>query len=62
MFNIIKKFQNYIIINARLIIKEVYNFNFNNLFKVLKKILDLLKNFNFIAFDFTKVIILYYIY
>jgi len=43
MFNINKKFRNYAIINARFIIKEVYNFNFSDLSKVLKKVLDLQK-------------------
>ena len=62
MFNAIRKFQNHAIINARLIIKEIYNFNFSNLFKVLKKVLDLLENFNFIALNPAKVVLLYYIY
>jgi len=56
MFNIIGKFWNYVIINTHLIIKEVYSFNFSNLSKVLKKVLDLLENFNFIALDPAKVI------
>jgi len=56
MFNVIGKIWNYIIINARLIIKEVYSFNFSDLSKVLKKVLDLLENFNFIAFNPAKVV------
>jgi len=62
MFNAFGNFQNYIIINTRFIIKEVYNFNFSNLFKVLKKVLDLLENFNFIALNPAKIVFLYYIY
>jgi len=62
MFNIIKNLQNYIIINARLIIKEIYSFNFSNLSKVLKKVLNLLEIFNFTALNPIKVILLYYIY
>jgi len=56
MFNAIGNFRNYIIINARLIVKEVYKFSFSNLSKVLKKVLDLLENFNFIALDPIKVV------
>jgi len=56
MFNAIKNFQNYIIINTRLIIKEVYSFSFSNLFKVSKKVLDLLENFNFTALNPAKVV------
>jgi len=56
MFNAIKNFQNYAIINARLIIKEVYNLSFSDLSKVLKKVLDLLENFNFTALDPVKVV------
>ena len=62
MFNAIKNFQNYIIINTRLIIKEVYNLSFSDLSKVLKKVLDLLEIFNFIALNPVKRIFLCYIY
>jgi len=62
MFNVIGNFLNYAIINTRLIIKEVYSLSFSDLFKVLKKVLDLLENFNFIALNPAKVILLYYIY
>ena len=62
MFNVIKFFWNYAIINARFIVKEVYSFGFSDLFEVLKKVLNLLEIFNFIALNPAKVIFLYYIY